>query len=169
MEFTNEPIRLDQTPELRDDAFVSVDPRHLRVQLIGIGVLAIVGSVGCAFASRWIEVWVTVAAAAVLLAVLASAAVVAVAEMRRLAYQLREHDVSMRSGVVTHITETIPFSRVQHVNLNRGPIERAVGLASLEVTSAGPNISIPGLSLAEAERIKQLVSERADVTGPAET
>ncbi|MGB3735186.1 MAG: PH domain-containing protein [Ilumatobacter sp.] len=168
VDFTNEPIPLDQTPELHDDAFVPVDRRHLRVRLVAIGLTAVIVSAACAVASAWAEVWQVGTAAAVLLVALALAAALAVAEMRRLAYQLREHDVSLRSGVVIHRTETIPFSRVQHVNLTRGPIERAIGLASLEVTSAGPNIVIPGLAIAEAERVKQLVSERADVAEPGE-
>jgi membrane protein YdbS with pleckstrin-like domain len=83
-------------------------------------------------------------------------------EIRRLAYQLREHDLSLRSGVISHRVESLPFSRVQHVNIHRGPIERSLGLATLQVSTAGPNISIPGLSRADAEQIKLLVTERAD-------
>ena len=44
-----------------------------------------------------------------------------------------------------------------------GPMERLLGLATLEVSSAGPDISIPGLSEADASRIKHLVTERAGV------
>jgi uncharacterized membrane protein YdbT with pleckstrin-like domain len=88
-------------------------------------------------------------------------------EVRRLAYQVRAHDLSMRSGVITHRTESLPFARVQHVRIQRGAIERTLGLATLHVSSAGPNITIPGLSDADAERIKLLVTERAgDVAEP---
>lgn len=163
MEFTNDPIPLDRIPRLSDNAFVAVDRRYLRVRLAGIAMTALVVTIVAVISSAWIEVWVSTGLGVIALAVLAGSAAFAAAEVRRLAYQLREHDVSLRSGVITHRTETLPFSRVQHVNLTRGPIERAVGLASLEVTSAGPNISIPGLLLVEAERIKQLVSEHSDV------
>ena len=60
-----------------------------------------------------------------------------------------------------HSVETLPFARVQHVNLSRGPVERALGLATLDVRSAGPDISIPGLTEDDAARIKLLVIERA--------
>ena len=93
---------------------------------------------------------------------LALVAVMRVFEVRRLAYQLREHDLSLRSGVISHRVESLPFSRVQHVNIHRGPIERSLGLATLQVSTAGPDISIPGLDRADAERIKLLVTERAD-------
>jgi len=47
--------------------------------------------------------------------------------------------------------------------VGRGLIERWLGLATLEVSSAGPDISVPGLSVADADRIKQVVAERAGV------
>jgi membrane protein YdbS with pleckstrin-like domain len=84
-------------------------------------------------------------------------------EVRRLAYQVRTNDVSLRSGVITHRVESVPFARVQHVRVNRGAIERALGLATLEVSSAGPDITIPGLAEEDAARIKLLVTERAGV------
>jgi uncharacterized membrane protein YdbT with pleckstrin-like domain len=71
--------------------------------------------------------------------------------------------VSLRSGVFRHRVETIPFSRVQHVSVGRGLIERWLGLATLEVSSAGPDISVPGLSVPDADRVKQVVAERAGV------
>ncbi len=169
MEFANDPIPLDRVPRLRDDAFVGVDPRHLRFKLIGIATAAAVVVAGGAAASFRVELWLTISAIAGLLVVLAATAGLAILEMRRLAYQLRDHDVSLRRGVITHRTETVPFSRVQHVNLTRGPIERVLGLASLEVTSAGPNISIPGLAVSDAERVKQIVVERADVEATPST
>lgn len=169
MEFVNEPIPLDRVPRLSDEAFVSVDPRHLGVDLIGLATAATVVIVGGVIAAFRVEPRWVIAVVAGLLVLLAASAGLAIVEMRRLAYQLRDHDVSLRSGVITHRTATVPFSRVQHVNLTRGPVQRAFGLASLEITSAGPNISIPGLAVAEAERVKQIVAERADVEDPPTT
>ena len=161
--FSNEPIPTDQLPRLADDAFVPVDPRYLRVSLVGLALTAAVittGTVALATQSDWILLALLLGSTA--LVVLLLIAVLRVFEIRRLAYQLREHDLSLRSGVISHRVESLPFSRVQHVNIHRGPIERSLGLATLQVSTAGPNISIPGLSRADAERIKLLVPERAD-------
>ena len=161
--FSNEPIPTDQLPRLADDAFVPVDPRYLRVSLVGLALTAAVittGTVALATQSDWSLLVLLIGSAA--LVVLLLVAVLRVFEIRRLAYQLREHDLSLRSGVISHRVESLPFSRVQHVNIHRGPIERSLGLATLQVSTAGPNISIPGLSRADAERIKLLVTERAD-------
>ncbi|MEP4649213.1 MAG: PH domain-containing protein, partial [Ilumatobacter sp.] len=138
MAFTNDPIPLDRVPRLSDDAFVPVDRRYLRVRLTGTAITAVVVVIVAFVASIWIDGSVAAGLGVLLVAVLAGSAIVAAVEVRRLAYQLRDHDVSLRNGVITHRTQTLPFSRVQHVNLTRGPVERAVGLASLEITSAGP-------------------------------
>ena len=160
--FTNDPIPIDEIPQLTDDAFVSVDPRYLRASLVGTTVTATVVLIGGSVIAWQAEQ--TLAAAAVaggILVLIALSAMMRVFEVRRLAYQVRQHDISMRSGVIQHRVESLPFARVQHVRVNRGAIERALGLATLQISSAGPNITIPGLAEAEAARIKLLVTQRA--------
>ena len=133
------------------------------MSLTGLALTATVvatGTVVLATQSEWSVLALLIGSAALLVLVLV--AVMRVFEVRRLAYQLREHDLSLRSGVISHRVESLPFSRVQHVNIHRGPIERSLGLATLQVSTAGPDISIPGLARADAERIKLLVTERAD-------
>ena len=162
--FSNEPIPTDRLPRLTEEPFVPVDPRYLRVSLIGVALVATIVAVVTAMIAAQIDQKVLpllIGGGVLLLLVLV--AVIRVLEVRRLAYQLREHDLSLRSGVITHRVESLPFSRVQHVNVHRGPIERSLGLATLQVSTAGPDISIPGLTEANAERIKLLVTERADV------
>jgi membrane protein YdbS with pleckstrin-like domain len=161
--FSNEPISTDHLPRLNDEAFVSVDSRYLRVRLAGVALAATVAGIGAVMlavqADRKVPPLLIGGAVLLLLLLVA---IVRVLEVRRLAYQLREHDLSLRSGVITHRVESLPFSRIQHVNVRRGPIERSLGLATLQVSTAGPDISIPGLTQADAERIKLLVTERAD-------
>ncbi len=162
--FSNQPIEVEHLPQLRADAFVPVDRRYVWANLAGLTattVVVIAVTAAIVVTSGNAVVPSVVAGGIVLL--LAAVAVVYVLESRRLAYQLREHDVSLRSGVIRHRVETIPFSRIQHVSVGRGLVERWLGLATLEVSSAGPDISVPGLSLADADRIKQVVAERAGV------
>lgn len=160
--FTNEPIPIDEIPQLTDDAFVPVDPRYLRASLAGTAVTAAVVLVGGSIiVSQTDPRLVAAAITGGLLLLIALSSVIRITEVSRLAYQVREHDISMRSGVITHRVESLPFARVQHVRVNRGAIERALGLATLQISSAGPNITIPGLSEAEASRIKLLVTQRA--------
>ena len=160
--FSNDPMPVDHLPRLADDAFVSVDRRYAWGTLAGIVATALV-VVGVAVLIVWRTeaLVVPVVVAAGVIAVLATIAVVAVVESRRLAYQLRERDLSLRSGAFRYRVETIPFSRVQHVSVGRGLLERGLGLATLQVSSAGPDPSVPGLVPADAERIKAAITERA--------
>ena len=160
--FANEPIPVDDLPRLREESFVSVDPRYLRASLTAMAIGALIVAVaGVVVATQADEPLITLGVAGGVLVLIALRAVVRSMEVRRLAYQVRAHDLSMRSGVITHRTASLPFARVQHVRIHRGAIERALGLATLQVSSAGPNITIPGLAHDDAQRIKVLVTERA--------
>jgi uncharacterized protein len=72
-------------------------------------------------------------------------------------YRVEEHVIELRSGVWFRVVRLLPLSRLQHVDLHRGPIERAHGLASLTLHTAGTreaSLGIPGLADAEAERLR---------------
>ena len=162
--FSNDPIPVDHLPRLSDDAFVSVDRRYVWGSLGGVVVTALVVVVVIGLIVRRTDSFVAPVAVGVgIVAVLVAIGVVLVIESRRLAYQLRERDLSLRSGAFRHRVESIPFSRVQHVSVGRGLVERSLGLATLQVSSAGPDLSVPGLSPADAERIKSAIADRAAI------
>ena len=162
--FSNDPIPVDHLPRLSDDAFVSVDRRYVWASLAGVIVIALVVVVVIGLIVWRTDSFVVPVAVGVgIVVVLVAIGVVLVVESRRLAYQLRERDLSLRSGAFRHRVETIPFSRVQHVSVGRGLVERSLGLATLQVSSAGPDLSVPGLSPADAERIKSVIADRAAI------
>jgi len=101
--------------------------------------------------------------AVVALVVFLVAAVFAVLRYRSWAYEVREDSLYLERGVLTKVTTVVPYVRIQHVDASRGPIERAFGLATAVVYTAGSrgaDVSIPGLSPERAEdlqtRLKQL-------------
>lgn len=72
-------------------------------------------------------------------------------------YALRPSDLLVTYGVVWRTRRCVPRVRVQHVDIQSGPIDRALGLVHLAVFtagSAGAVISIPGLEPNEAEALK---------------
>jgi len=85
---------------------------------------------------------------------------------KRKFYALREQDLSYRSGVIFRKTVSQPMLRIQHVELKRGPIDRKIGLAKLQVFSAGGamhTFEIPGLPVEKAESIRQFILDHKDV------
>jgi membrane protein YdbS with pleckstrin-like domain len=168
--FSNEPLPVETLPHLHDEAFVSVDPRYMWGRLAGLAITATIAvAVAAIVVSRSDAVAVPSIVAGGVVLLIVVAVIFSVLESRRVAYQVREHDLSLRRGVIRHVVETIPYSRVQHVNVGRGVIERWFGLATLEISSAGPDISVPGLAAADADRIKQVVAQRAGVDDEPES
>jgi membrane protein YdbS with pleckstrin-like domain len=85
---------------------------------------------------------------------------------QRVAYALREHDVGFRWGLLFRHTVIQPLSRIQHIELKRGPIERSAGLATLQVFSAGGGahtFEIPGLPVEQAQGLRQFILQHQDL------
>ena len=138
-------------------------PNFLKVSMIGkaiFAVIVIVASVALAVvlpARNWIPLLV----GATLLLLTLIGVVLKRLEVRNIAYQVREHDLSYRQGVLVKTVQTVPFVRVQHAQIVEGPIQRKFGLSTLNVNSAGPDLSIDGLGTEDAARLRALVVERA--------
>lgn len=83
--------------------------------------------------------------------------------MRIFAYEVFEEEVHIRKGFITISHVTIPMTKVQHVEVNRGPIMRKYTLASVNIMTASSSQSIPGLSNEEAEELRQKIAVLARV------
>jgi membrane protein YdbS with pleckstrin-like domain len=77
-------------------------------------------------------------------------------------YRISERVLETRSGIIFKVSRLLPLNRLQHVDLHRGPLERAFGLASLVLHTAGTHdatITIPGLDANEATRLRDHLIE----------
>lgn len=77
-------------------------------------------------------------------------------------YSIREQDITFYKGVLFQSTIVQPFIRLQHIEIEVGPIERWFKLATLKLYSAGGashTMSIPGLPVETANRLKQFILE----------
>lgn len=77
-----------------------------------------------------------------------------------LKYALREHDLHYQKGWFFRQFISVPFKRIQHVEVTRNPFERIYDLASIKVYTAGSasgDLRIPGLKYGEAEQIRQFI------------
>ena len=63
------------------------------------------------------------------------------ARWRRTRWKLDERGLSVKRGLVWHSEVLVPRTRVQHLDLERGPIERRFGLATLVVHTAGTRLN----------------------------
>ena len=76
-------------------------------------------------------------------------------------YAEREDDLYITHGVLFRTLVAVPYGRMQLVEVESGPLERAFGLASvsLHTASASTDATIPGLTPDEAARLRDRLTE----------
>ena len=82
---------------------------------------------------------------------------------RSWAWRMDEDELRIGSGVLVRSDTVVPFGRVQHIDIVRGPLQRRYGLGSLVLHTAGTRsaaILLPGLEIGEAERMRDHVRVR---------
>jgi len=65
---------------------------------------------------------------------------------RHLYYCLKEDSVIIRKGVLWKMETIVPKSRIQHTDISQGPLERACGISSLIIHTAGTQFALVPLS-----------------------
>lgn len=84
---------------------------------------------------------------------------------RRIRWRLDAQGLDVFRGRLWQSETHVPISRVQHLDLRRGPLERAVRLATLVVHTAGTRhtaVAVPGLDQADAERLRERLARQLD-------
>ena len=77
-------------------------------------------------------------------------------------YVVGDDALELRTGVVFRARKWIPYFRVQHIDIGRGPIDRRMGLARLVVRTASMSAgaTLPGIPADEASSLRQLILDR---------
>lgn len=78
-------------------------------------------------------------------------------------YAIRQKDILYKSGMFFRSTIIVPFNRVQHCEMEQGPIDRLFGLAEISLFTAGgssSDLSIPGLTQKRANELKNFITNR---------
>ncbi|WP_368497393.1 PH domain-containing protein [Herbiconiux sp. A18JL235] len=132
-----------------------VSPKYLGVELVSsiVGALVLCGvTVPFIVLGTWFG-WPALGLAAVIGVVLV---VLAPRRVRSIGYQLRADDLVFRRGIMFHRVVAVPYGRMQLIDINRGPVARALGLAELKfvTAAAATGVSIPGLVDAEATALR---------------
>ncbi len=79
-------------------------------------------------------------------------------------YEVREDSLYLERGVFRRIKTVVPYSRIQHVDSQRGVFERMIGLSTLVVYTAGSrgaDVNIPGLVPEHAENLQNDLKDSA--------
>ncbi|MFC4777134.1 PH domain-containing protein [Paenibacillus sp. GCM10023252] len=87
---------------------------------------------------------------------------------RRFVYELFDDELEIQYGIfyVTHML--VPMVRVQHVELESGPLMRKYDLASVSIVTAATTHRIRGLKQSDAHQLKRRIGILARVELPDE-
>jgi membrane protein YdbS with pleckstrin-like domain len=94
----------------------------------------------------------------------ALAIVVPTLSYRRWRYGVTDDAVELRHGVLVHHESSIPHFRVQHIDLEQGPLDRWRGVVKLSISTASPatDATLPGIEPERAEALRARILERAE-------
>jgi membrane protein YdbS with pleckstrin-like domain len=72
-------------------------------------------------------------------------------------YAERAEDLLVTHGVMFRSLVVVPYGRMQYVDLQSGPLQRAFGIATIELHTATPDTDarIPGLTPDDAARLRE--------------
>ncbi len=76
--------------------------------------------------------------------------------VRRWGYAERDEDLYITRGAMLRRLVVVPYGRMQYVDVQAGPLDRAFGIARVQLHTASPGTSahIPGLPADEAARLR---------------
>jgi membrane protein YdbS with pleckstrin-like domain len=174
------PATAEAEPEVEhsfvaDGVDYKLDPNWVLASRLSGGIVAVIisgvnliGLLIAVFASRWRGPSVLLAFGGWLLLSAALACWTQVGpalRYKRRRYRLDEMGLRIRRGLVWHAEISVPYSRIQHTDVSRGPVERSFGLSTLIVHTAGTenaSVSLDGLPAARAYRIRDLLLARVE-------
>jgi uncharacterized protein len=133
-----------------------VSPKLITVELIARTTFVLVMLAGLAIGWALASYWVWPAAMAVVVVYAIWRAAVTVRAVRAWGYAERDQDLLVRHGLLVRRLSIVPYARMQFVDVTAGPLERAFGLATVQLhtAAAATDARVPGLPPAEAARLR---------------
>ncbi len=165
-DFTNNIITPSDLPKIDPDSFNPVDKKYLTLIYIRILISLVfmasmlIGLILIAdeeFPS--LLFWIT---GALFLAIIIYSFIITKLSFPYRGYLIREKDIAYQRGLISYKLTSIPYKRIQHVELSQGPIAKRMKLGGIKVFTAGgssDDLSIPGLPIETAKEIRAFLTE----------
>jgi membrane protein YdbS with pleckstrin-like domain len=133
-----------------------VSPKYVIVDFVGNLVFAVIVLAATSIPALLSHNGYLFALPAALAVVFIIALALVPRRVRSIGYQLRDDDLLFRRGLMFQRFVSVPYGRMQLVDINRGPLARAVGLSELKFVTAAASsgVTIPGLVSADAEELR---------------
>ncbi|AKM08195.1 PH domain-containing protein [Pelagerythrobacter marensis] len=145
------------------EELTALHPNHVKVMRIMALVVAAPFAIG-AFVLEMADLLPT--GAFIVPVLLVAAFLVVRVPLRRYAargYMMGEDRLRVVRGILFRSDTIVPFGRVQHIDVDQGPLERAYGLATLTLHTAGnhnASVTLPGLAEGDARAMRETIRAR---------
>ena len=141
-----------------------VSPRYVWVDLVGSIISGLVLTAAATVPYWFGRLPGLLAIPAVVLVIAIIVVAFTPRRVRAIGYRLRDDDFVVRRGIMFQRFAAVPYGRMQLVDINRGPLDRALGLAELKLVTAAAasNVVVPGLPMADAEELRDRLVELAE-------
>lgn len=155
-------------PEIESIGFKKIEKNYFKVILINVLTLFLIMFIGASFIvyKDWLELgqyYIWIFSALILLLIVT--VIFEILGFKKRKYAVREKDISYKKGLLYKSLTTVPFNRIQHVEIDQGPISRFFGLATLSVFTAGDSsddLKIKGLLKEQSLQIKEFITNKID-------
>jgi membrane protein YdbS with pleckstrin-like domain len=134
----------------------------LRLRLLVLWLPLVVGALVADYAGLGDTRFYGIASVAVPLTAILVGAIAPQRIYRRLLYGLTDRLLQVVRGWLFHTDTVVPFVRVQHLDVTRGPLDKLFGTATLVVHTAGTRnsiVTVPGLAPDRAAEIRDIIRE----------
>ena len=140
-----------------------VSPALRTVRLITLAVLVVPTVVAGAVVAVLVTPWAWLGVLGVLV-LAAWAAWVVHRQVGAISWVELDEEIVIRKGRLYRTLVSVPYGRLQYVDIQSGPLARAFGIASCEIHTASPESggSLPGLPTAEAEALRARLAARGE-------
>ena len=132
-----------------------VSSRLIWAELVRLAIVLVILLAGClaGYLLGW-DPAALIASGVAVLGVLRAVAVVRA--VRAWGYAERAGDLLVRHGLLVRRLSIVPYARMQFVDVTAGPLDRAFGLATVQLhtAAAASDAQVPGLESAEAARLR---------------
>jgi len=149
--------------DLPDTEWLRVSPKQIPIELVGGAIGTVVSTLLAAIPLFLGQTWGWFLVVPVLVIGLVGLALTP-RRVRAIGYQLRKDDLLFRRGIMFTRFVSVPYGRMQLIDITRGPLARAFGLASLKfvTAAAASNVTLDGLSEPDAISLRDTLVELAE-------
>ena len=143
---------------------MTIQSLNTRIKYLWTAVSAFLSLIAGAIISGLLSSWVGASAFAVALVCLVLGAFYGLKRYSNWGFEVRDDHLYIQHGVLKKTYSMVPYVRVQHIDTDRGPLDRVLGLSTLRVYTAGSkgaDIRIPGIEREKASELQKKLRDSA--------